>query len=112
MNLGENAIKFTPEGHVKITVSREDEDPASCFLRFSISDTGIGIAESRKSLLFKSFSQIDASSTRKYGGTGLGLAISKRLVEMMGGIIDMTSEEGKGSTFWFIASFEKASDSL
>jgi PAS domain S-box-containing protein len=112
MNLGENAIKFTPEGHVKITVSREDEDPVSCFLRFSISDTGIGIAESRKSLLFKSFSQIDASSTRKYGGTGLGLAISKRLVEMMGGIIDMTSEEGKGSTFWFIASFEKASDSI
>lgn len=107
MNLGENAIKFTPEGQVVLTVKKEGEDDTRCILHFSISDTGIGIAPSRKDLLFKSFSQIDPSTTRKYGGTGLGLAISKRLVEMMGGVIDVESEEGKGSTFWFIANFEK-----
>jgi len=107
MNLGENAIKFTPEGQVVIRVKKEGESDTHCILHFSVSDTGIGISESRKDRLFKSFSQIDSSSTRKYGGTGLGLAISKRLVDIMGGVIDVKSEEGKGSTFWFIANFEK-----
>lgn len=107
MNLGENAIKFTPEGHVELRVKKEGEDERHCILHFSIIDTGIGIAPSRKELLFKSFSQIDPSSTRIYGGTGLGLSISKRLVEMMGGIIDVVSEEGKGSTFWFVVNFDK-----
>jgi len=82
-------------------VSIEQDDESSQVVRFSISDTGIGISEKNRQKLFLSFSQVDTSVTRRYGGTGLGLAISRRLVEMMGGAIDFRSQPGHGSTFWF-----------
>ncbi len=97
LNLAGNAIKFTETGAVGITVSRED---GRC-VRISVADTGIGIAAEQQSMLFQQFTQADSSTTRRFGGTGLGLAISKRLVELMGGQIGVTSEAGAGSTFWF-----------
>jgi signal transduction histidine kinase/CheY-like chemotaxis protein len=96
LNLLNNALKFTAKGEITITVSLNKK-----MLHFEIRDTGIGITPAVKPLLFKSFSQGDVSTTRKYGGTGLGLAISKRLVESMGGEIDVDSIPGKGSKFWF-----------
>jgi signal transduction histidine kinase/DNA-binding response OmpR family regulator len=101
MNLVNNAIKFTETGQVIINASPVKEDENQPVIRFTVTDSGIGIPTDRVERLFKSFSQIDASTTRKYGGSGLGLAISKRLVEMMGGQIGVQSEPGKGSTFWF-----------
>jgi PAS domain S-box-containing protein len=101
LNLAGNAVKFTASGEVSVRVSVESRLGEELRLMFSVRDTGIGIPPSKQGELFKSFSQVDASTSRKFGGTGLGLAISKQLSEMMGGRIGLDSEPGKGSTFWF-----------
>ena len=108
INLVGNAFKFTERGEIVISVELEDEDDDKATVKCSVRDTGIGIPQDRLDRLFKSFSQVDASTTRKYGGSGLGLAISKQLAELMGGTIGCSSEYGKGSTFWFTAVFNLA----
>jgi signal transduction histidine kinase/HPt (histidine-containing phosphotransfer) domain-containing protein len=100
-NLTSNAIKFTREGEVVVRVTLEAKGEFDCLLRFSVRDTGIGIPEDKTGVLFDKFSQVEVSTTRKYGGTGLGLAIAKQLAELMGGAIGVTTQEGKGSEFWF-----------
>jgi len=112
INLANNAIKFTESGEVSITARLEQETDEKVSMRFAVSDTGIGISPEQQDRLFKSFSQVDASTSRKYGGTGLGLAICKQLVELMGGKIAVESQEGKGSTFYFTIVLEKAPDTV
>lgn len=126
INLLGNAIKFTTQGEVMVEVQASPPDylgvqsseqqssitaePSDVtLLYFSVRDTGIGIPTERRDRLFQSFSQVDASTTRKYGGTGLGLAISKKLCELMGGAIGVISEPGQGSTFWFMVKLERRS---
>lgn len=108
-NLLSNAVKFTNFGEVEISVSSKNLQGSDYEIHFMVRDTGIGIPEDKIGCLFQSFSQVDISTSRKYGGTGLGLAISKRLVELMGGIIWVESELGKGSTFHFTILAEAAS---
>lgn len=105
INLINNAIKFTSQGGVKCQVELLEQSTAKVKLLFRVTDTGIGINKEGKAKLFKSFSQTDASITRKFGGTGLGLTISKRLTELMHGEIGVESEDNNGSTFWFTAEF-------
>ena len=105
LNLANNAIKFTEKGFININIEYLGKDKDKHKIKVSVEDTGIGINKEDIKGLFKSFSQLDASSTKQYGGTGLGLAISKRLVEMMEGEIGVTSKKDVGSTFWFTAKF-------
>jgi two-component system sensor histidine kinase BarA len=106
-NLMDNAIKFTEKGEIHMRVEIQNDSPDKIRLHFQIIDTGIGILQEDMKHLFKVFSQVDASVTRKYGGTGLGLVISKKLVDLMGGEINVQSQIDKGSTFWFTLEFNK-----
>ncbi len=106
VNLVSNALKFTRQGEVKVSVDVVKKNTDSVDLKITVSDTGIGIPKKALDTLFNAFTQADGSTTRKYGGTGLGLAIVSQLVNMMGGSLGVESEEGKGSAFWFIASFQ------
>jgi len=111
INLIGNALKFTEKGEIVVSAKVIEENDKEFKLHFSVRDTGIGIPANKKDMLFESFSQVDASTTRKYGGTGLGLTISKELSKLMGGMISVDSEEGKGSTFSFTAVLQKLSSS-
>ena len=107
INLTDNALKFTAEGKIQVRIMTETETEHDVMLHFIVQDTGIGIPKDKQNDLFKEFTQVDASITRKFGGTGLGLAISKKLVLAMNGKIGFTSEEEIGSIFWFTARFLK-----
>lgn len=112
INLGNNAIKFTDEGEVIVSVRVKEISEELVTLHFAVRDSGIGMTPEQQEKLFQSFSQADASTTRKYGGTGLGLTISKRLSELMDGHIWVESEYGQGSTFQFTAKFGRQQGSL
>ena len=111
-NLMSNAIKFTDEGHVVLTVEelKNISTPEKAVLKFSVTDTGIGLTKEEIGRIFEKFSQADNSTTRRYGGTGLGLSICKSLTEMMGGEINVTSNEAQGSTFWLTIPFKRNKD--
>ncbi len=106
-NLSGNALKFTSEGAIYIKAEMDADIGDRVKVRFWVTDTGIGIPKDIQGTIFDSFTQVDGSTTRKYGGTGLGVTICKHLAEMMGGEIGVESKEGKGSTFWFTAVFSK-----
>jgi signal transduction histidine kinase/DNA-binding response OmpR family regulator len=108
INLVSNAIKFTEEGGIRIEVSRGQTSQKEVELLFAVADTGVGMSAETADRLFQSFTQADASTTRKHGGTGLGLVICKRLVELMGGKIGIRSSLGQGSTFWFLVPMRKS----
>ena len=107
VNLFNNAMKFTHEGEIELKICTVEESEKVTTLLFKVRDTGIGIPKAKMDKLFKGFSQVDSSTTRKYGGTGLGLTISKNLSRMMSGEIGVESNEGEGSTFWFTAKFRR-----
>jgi signal transduction histidine kinase/CheY-like chemotaxis protein len=110
INLVGNAIKFTEHGSVVVTASAEPRPNGRDGIRFQVKDTGIGIQDDAKPMLFSMFTQADSSMTRRYGGTGLGLAICRRIVELMGGSIGFDSQLGAGSTFWFAIPADRTSD--
>jgi CheY-like chemotaxis protein len=105
-----NAIKFTEQGEITLFARLVEETNERVTVRFEVQDTGIGMTLQEQKRLFKAFSQANSATTRRYSGTGLGLVISKRLVELMGGRIEVESEQGRGSTFWFTVEFEKEED--
>jgi signal transduction histidine kinase/DNA-binding response OmpR family regulator/HPt (histidine-containing phosphotransfer) domain-containing protein len=107
INYCNNAVKFTERGEIVIKTRVQEEDEKGQLVYFSVSDTGIGLTDEQMSRLFQAFEQADASTTRQHGGTGLGLAISKKLAQLMGGDVGVTSEVGRGSTFWFTAYLTK-----
>ncbi len=107
LNLTGNAIKFTSKGEISVSALTVHETEETVLVRFSVTDTGIGIPSEKAVSIFDSFTQVDASTTRKYGGTGLGLSICKQLVNLMGGKIGVISKEGSGSEFWFTLALEK-----
>ncbi len=106
-NLMENAVKFTEQGRITLKVRKQTETESHLVVRFEVNDTGIGISEEDRLLLFEKFSQIDAAQTRRFQGVGLGLATARHLVETMGGLMDVESRPGVGSTFWFSITFPK-----
>jgi signal transduction histidine kinase len=108
VNLVGNGIKFTAQGSVSLRVEPDAAVGDGCALRFTIRDTGIGISPEEKARLFEPFTQADSTITRRYGGTGLGLAITRRLIELMGGRIDLESTPGEGSTFLFVLPFDRS----
>ncbi len=103
LNFASNAVKFTEKGSIKFHCTLVKSDEKSSLVKFEVIDSGIGIPKDKQDRIFESFSQVDSSTTRKFGGTGLGLTISKQLAAMMGGEVGVNSEIGKGSTFWFTA---------
>jgi CheY-like chemotaxis protein/HPt (histidine-containing phosphotransfer) domain-containing protein len=107
-NLLNNAVKFTARGEVGLRVRMEEKTKDCCVLRFQVRDTGIGIASDKQAMIFDKFSQVDASTTRKFGGSGLGLAICRDLVELMGGKMGVNSQPGAGSEFWCTLPFRVA----
>ena len=112
LNLVNNAVKFTEEGQIIVGARIQSSDENGHLIRFTVTDTGIGLSKEQQSRLFQAFTQADSSITRRYGGTGLGLAISKQLVEMMDGEIGLDSVKGKGSCFYFTARFQAATESV
>src|SRR6185295_19329180 len=110
-NLGTNAVKFTDRGQITLRASVLESHDERIVLQFSVRDTGIGLTPEQRAILFQPFTQADASTSRRYGGTGLGLSISRRLVELMGGRIDVESEPGKGSRFTFTVACRRATAS-
>ena len=107
-NLIGNAIKFTPrDGKILVSIEKLNEDKEKVRIRFSVKDTGIGIPKDKQRDIFRAFTQADGSITRKFGGTGLGLTIASRIVRKLGGFIEVESEEGKGSEFYFVLEFKK-----
>jgi PAS domain S-box-containing protein len=110
VNLAGNAVKFTHSGEIFIRAELESQTDTEVVVRFSVKDSGIGIPPDRQDAIFSPFTQVDGSTTRKYGGTGLGLAICKQLTELMGGVIGVESREGEGSTFWFTAVLKRSEE--
>ncbi len=106
-NLLSNAVKFTHSGKIETLIEIADEKDKIIKIKFSVTDSGIGVPKEKEDILFSPFTQADASTTRKYGGTGLGLSICKKITNLLGGEIGINSEAGKGSTFWFTLPFEK-----
>jgi two-component system sensor histidine kinase/response regulator len=103
INFCNNAVKFTERGEIVVTARVRESDEKGQLVHFDVRDTGIGLTQEQMGRLFQAFEQADASTTRQHGGTGLGLAISKRLAQLMGGDVGVTSQVGQGSTFWFTA---------
>jgi two-component system, sensor histidine kinase and response regulator len=107
INFCNNAVKFTERGEIVVRARVQEEDENGQLVRFAVSDTGIGLTDQQMGRLFQAFQQADTSTTRQHGGTGLGLAISKKLAQLMGGDVGISSEVGKGSTFWFTSYLAK-----